>query len=370
MGCIRSKSTRLTPLRRQTSPTTSGTSSNSAELLEPGWLVVDKNGVSTAQSHEITQTLGALVIGLDLRAIMNDALATLHLAHILPAYSRTLDRSTWNHVIRQHVRRKSSLNDVQGRVVDIEVTVEVEALISPGDYQFLLRISPLRIHHTELDFNRRRLLALRLSIKDMQQTRRVSMAILVIDIVNSTDVLINSPHNSYTTHVTLQNVVKRMLIGRYDPLLTLYETVGDSMLFVALPGGAPALVPRPKCMTVVDFASALMKESTCIGVPIRCSASFGEILCTVMDGQVRLFGVPLTTACRLQSFVTPSQGTGVFSTMMVCENFYQKLLREIKQTPLADEPSARELRCHLKGFREDVVCMCLDIGASFGRQES
>lgn len=370
MGCIRSKPLRVTPLIWQKNPMTSETSSSSDGLLASGWLVVDKNGVLTAQSHEIVQMLGSSHIGLELKAIMNDALATLHLAHILPAYSRTLDRSTWNHVIGQHVRRRSSLKDVQGNAVDIEVTVGVEALNSPEDYQFLLRISPLQIHRAGLDFNRRRLLALRLSLRGTQQTRKASMAILVIDIVNSTEVLINSPNKSYIHHVALQTAVKHLLIGHYDPLVTLYETVGDSMLFVTLPGEAPALVRRPKCKTLVDFASDLMKESTRIEVPIRCSASFGEILCTVMDGQVRLFGAPLTTACRLQSFVTPSQGTGVYSSMMLCDTFYQELLSEMKQMPFDEKPSARELRCHLKGFGEDVVCRCLDIGTSFGRQES
>lgn len=345
---------------RQENPITSETSTNSEELLAPGWLAVDKKGVVTAQSREIMQMLGSSVIGLDLRVLMNGALATLHLVQILPSYFQTLDRSSWDHVIGQHIRRKSSLNDTHGNAVDVEVTVEVEPLKFSGDYRFLLRIYP--IPHAMLDFNRRRLLALRLGLKNKKSPREVSIAILVVDIVNSTEMLKDGHHVSYFHHVALQTAVKDLLIGVYNPLVTLYETVGDSMLFVTLPGNAPALVQRPQCKILVDFAIDLTKEATLIGVPIRASGSFGEILCTVMDGQVRLFGAPLTKACRLQSHVTPSQGTGVYSSMMVCETFYQMLLCEIRKTPSEEEPSARELRYHLKGFGEDVVCRCLDLG--------
>lgn len=334
--------------------------------LAPGYLIVDKNGVVASHSPEVTQMLGSSAVGLDLRAFMSETLANLHIAIILPSYSQTLDRSSWDHVIRQHIRRKSSLIDTQGNVVHIEVTVDVNRINLSGDCNFLLQVYPNHTPRTMLDFNRRGLLAARLHIGGRSRPREVPVAILVVDIVNSTEILKASSHNSYVNHVSMQTAAKELLIGNYNPLVTLYESVGDSMLFVALPGSVHALVQLPQCKILVDFARDLTRNVSLTGVSIRSSASFGETLCTVMDGQVRLFGMPVTRACRLQAYVAPSQGTGVYDSMMVCEAFYQKLLCELRQTPSEEEPSARELHCHLKGFGEDIVCRCLDIG----RQES
>jgi class 3 adenylate cyclase len=338
--------------------------------LAPGYLIVDKNGVVASHSPEVTQMLGSSAVGLDLRAFMSDTLAELHLEVILPLYFQTVDRSSWDHVIGQHIRRKSSLIDTQGNIVHIEVTVEVTSINLSGDYNFLLRVYPNHTPRTTLDFNRRCLLAARLRIGGRGGPRKVPVAVLVVDIVNSTEILKASSHNSYLHHVSMQTAAKELLVGRYNPLVTLYESVGDSMLFVTLPGNACALIQRPQCKILVNFARDLTKNVSPTGVSIRSSASFGETLCTVMDGQVRLFGMPVTRACRLQAHVAPSQGTGVYDSMMVCEAFYQKLLCELRQTPSKEEPSARELHCHLKGFGEDIVCRCLDIGNSFGRQES
>lgn len=342
------------------------------DLLTPGLLVINKNGVVTAQSPEVMQMLGSSVVGLDLKAIMSDSLAELHHVFILPSYFQSPNRSSWAHVIGMHVRRKSSLRDAQGNVVHVEVTVGVESFDVSGDYRFVLRVYPIHAPHTTLDFNRRCLLATRLGVRGKNQPRQLSIAILVIDIVNSTEILKASPQASYLHHMALQNAVKDLIVGDYNPLVTLYESVGDSMLFVTLPGDAPALIQRPQCMALANLARDLTKQAASLGIPIRSSASFGETLCTIMDGQVRLFGLPVTRACRLQPYVTPSAGTGVHDGMMVCEAFYQKLLCEIRQTSFKEEPSARKLHCHLKGVGEDVVCRCLDIGTyvGFGRQVS
>ena len=68
-------------------------------------------------------------------------------------------------------------------------------------------------------------------------------------------------------------------------------------------------------------------------IQLRAAATYGDVLATVMDGQVRLFDLPLTEACRLQAFVSPSQGAGVYGNLTVCESFFAKLVEDVRHLP-------------------------------------
>lgn len=359
MGCFPSRAARKTKVYpAQPLP---DAPSEAEDLLAPGWVACDMRGVVQKQSQEIRQLLGRSVVGRDLRFLMTGALAALHLEHILPAYRRAPDSADWPRILGEHARRRCRLTDEEGCLVEVEVTLEM------GGPDFLVHIFPVS-HPATFDFNRRRLLAHRLGIKSANLPRTDSIPILVVDIVNSTEVLRNGNHlASYFHHATLQNAVKELLMRRYDPLVTLYETVGDSMLFVAHAGDTPGLVPRPLCSTLVDFAQDLLQEAARVWVPLRASAAFGELLCAVMDGQVRIFGVPITKACRLQAQVAPAQGTGVYNGIMVCEAFYQKLLSE-KQQAQKEAPPADELSFPLKGLGERVRCRCINLDISVDQE--
>jgi hypothetical protein len=86
----------------------------------------------------------------------------------------------------------------------------------------------------------------------------------------------------------------------------------------------------------------------------------------IQDKQVRLFGAPVTKACRLQNYVSPSQGTGRFDDVAVCEDFYRSLRAELSHFPPSQARAMLETRlqeANLKGFGESVCYRILQLSS-------
>lgn len=313
---------------------------------DAGSLLCDIRGVVQEQSQEMWRTLGGSICGRSVTCIMPPIVAEVHAGCILPLFSPAEGsaREDAAHALRNHSCLCSRIVALDGSMLDVQVTVT--QLRHSDDAAFQVNISSIRALRREA-FNSRAMLARTLCLRPFAPPVLHCISLLIIDIVNSTETLLElGAMTSYARHERLQTTCKAVSRD-FLHYVSLYESVGDSMLFVCHPGDKA--VRRPQCSLLFAFACKLMLASKEVDVPVRMAASYGNVLAVLMDGQPRLFGVPVTKACRLQAVVTPLQGTGACERMTVCADFYAKLEDEsLKSLDLRKQTRV------LKGFGETV----------------
>ena len=329
--------------------------------------ICDEAGFVVAEAEELRFLFGDSFLGHSVADLMSPALGALHCDVVLPAYaaSRGGARARMDAVLSQHGIRSCVVFDAFGEPLEVKLAV---APCGAGRFRGTVRYAA---RQQTPAFNSRTGLAKRLRLEVLEGSRAlVRLGVLVVDLVDSTGFLeTHGPENSLERHAQVQALARRLILHRYQPLVSLYEAVGDALLFVAhraweLPG-----VASLECLNLTHFAADLLEAAAAVDAKLRVAAAYGEVLAAFLDGQVRLFGSPVTKACRLQSWATFSQGKGRHVGMPVCEAFYQGLCLDAASSPschTALNLTARKELVHLKGFAEDVECRILDVATASG----
>jgi len=321
-------------------------------------LLCDKSGRIYKESLEIVIIFGASLIGGSVRQLMSPALGDLHKNILFPLYAKSSGqtKAMYDEHIRLHTRLNSIIFDSFGQPMKANLEVEAVAL----GFRILILSAERNLVH----FNDRSILAPRLGITMGEyHTVTKKVAILALDIVNSTEYLQqHGPIKSYNLHLRFQSIARQLTEYNYHPLVLLYEIAGDCLLFISHNS-----LSEMVAITLMRFTSDLLSEAAMEGIPIRAALAFGDVLMTVMDDQVRIFGSPVTKACRLQSVVSPTQSTGIFENIVVCEDLYDQLQKEIiKLTATSNEIWKNTLNvtsqiAELKGFQEKTLYRTLNL---------
>ena len=320
----------------------------------------DFRGRVSTESSETTTLFGKSLVGRFAGVIMTPALAELHRRVFFPGYqwSRGTARAQIEEDIVQHSLRNSTIVDTMGQALKARLEVET--------HKRGFRVVIKSVSAATDNFNNQEALATRLGIGNVENRNVVRrMALLVVDIVHSTAFLEeHGPLASSLRHARVQSIARRLINGVYRPLVKLYECVGDSLFFVSYNSKSELI-----CVTLARFALDLLTAVQREDEHLRAAMTYGDVLAAVMDRQVRLFGAPVTKACRLQNFVSPSQGTGRYDNVAVCEEFYRSLRAELSHFPSSVAGAwgamldTRLQRAELKGFGESVCYRILELSS-------
>jgi len=311
------------------------------------------------ESCETTTLIGKSLVGHFVGLIMTPALAELHRRVFFPAYeqSRGRKRAQFEEDIVQHSLRNSTIVDVMGQ--SLKACLEVET------HKRGFRVAIKSVSAATHNFNNQEVLAARLGVGNVENRNVVRrMALLVVDIVHSTEFLEeHGPLASYLRHARVQTIARSLINDIYRPLVKLYECVGDSLFFVSYNSRTELI-----CVTLTRFALDLLTAVQREDEYLRAAMTYGDVLAAVMDKQVRLFGAPVTKACRLQNYVLPSKG-GLYDDVAVCEDFYRSLRAELLHFPPSVAGAwgaimeTRLQRANLKGFGESVCYRILKLSS-------
>ena len=323
-------------------------------------LLCDFRGRVSKESSEMTTLIGNSIVGCFVGVIMTPALAELHRRVFFPAYQRSRGRARaqFEEDIFQHSLRNSTIVDAMGQ--SLKACLEVE--LHKRGFRVVIKSVSAATHN----FNNQEVLATRLGLGNVENRSVVRcMALLVVDIVHSTEFLEeHGPLASYQRHARIQSIARRLINGVYRPLVKLYECVGDSLFFVSYNSKSELI-----CVTLARFALDLLTAVQREDDHLRAAMTYGDVLAAVMDRQVRFFGAPVTKACRLQTYVSPSRGTGHFDDVAVCEDFYCSLRAELSHLPPSVAGAwdaaldTRLQRAELKGFGESVCFRIIDMSS-------
>jgi class 3 adenylate cyclase len=304
--------------------------------------------------------IGKSLVGHFVGLIMTPALAELHRRVLFPAYerSRGSKRAQFEEEIVQHSLRNSTIVDVMGQ--SLKACLEVET------HKQGFRVAIKSVSAATHNFNNQEVLAARLGVGNVENRTVVRrMALLVVDIVHSTEFLEeHGPLASYLRHARVQTIARSLINDIYRPLVKLYECVGDSLFFISYNSRTELI-----CVSLARFALDLLTAVQREDEYLRAAMTYGDVLAAVMDKQVRLFGAPVTKACRLQNYVSPSQGTGRYDDVAVCEDFYRSLRAELSHFPPSVAGAwgamleTRLQRANVKGFGESVCYRILQLSS-------
>ena len=325
---------------------------------------VDFDGIVVAsrEASNLARSLGLeLETGQSIFTLMTSTLADYH-RRIFPALasSAVCERDKYDEVLASHGCRRIGLPLGSLQVVDAQIDVR----LTPAGFDLRMRrVRKLALQPRFIDHGA---LASRLNVRE-GNAASVQVAILIVDIINSTEfMLTRGPHASLDVHVRLQREARHLLRSAYAPFISLYETAGDALIIVAC--SESALFAASVCSDVADFAADLRRETKDF-VDLRYAASFGTVVASVIDSHVRLFGPPISIACRLQGHISPLQGTGNFASASVCEAFYLRLENEVSRAPTSRWTAslpARRQEAHLKGFGERVFYRAISLDDALG----
>ena len=331
-------------------------------------IFVDCLGVVSHIAHSDSpsgfETGFPLAVGRNVCDLMTPALAHLHKNIIFPKYAscRLDSDDAMSASLAIHKMRSVVISTSSGSWLALKTHVDVKCT-SDGYHIRLTKIDILSESSINALFHNHANLATGLRISDKTHSV-LEISILVVDLVNSTEKLKkNGPIVSMQLHSRVQQEARDLMFSSYAPLISLYETVGDSMIFLSWSGALDSYNGgrQPRTMYLTLFAADLY---FCVKhvADVRLSASFGSAVCSMIDGQVRLFGLPVTTACRLQGFLSPLQSTDDFGTLNVCGDYYKKLQSDVESLPFASHNDWRDvLGCRpehtrLKGLGDSILC--------------
>jgi len=329
---------------------------------------VDYNGmvVISDEASNLAKSVGVEIeSGQSVFSLITPALSSYHRLHIFPTVSLHYECERYHDILGTHRCRRSNFSlDSSPSGMSARIAIcQTPAGFDLQVYDFQKScVRPAFIDHEQL--------ASRLQVSE-GYGRSVELAILVVDVVRSTELMLRSgPFALMSLLSRLQCEARRLICSTYSPLVSLYETAGDALIFVSY--HECAIFEASPCVLLADFAADI-RRNTMDFVDLRFAASYGTCIATVIDCHVRLFGPPVSLACRLQAHVSPLQGTGKFDVLSVCEAFYARLRKELIFNPISRWNSAlpsRRQAASLKGFGESVFFYALTFEAPISTSDA
>ena len=210
----------------------------------------------------------------------------------------------------------------------------------------------------------------RLGVFEGSAPKITHASLAALDVACSTEFLaLAGPLAAMEQQRRFQKTATRIVARNFYPFVAVHETVGDMMILVA--GGLQGN-PAPWMLACAAQIQEAVEEF-CV---LRIAAAAGEVAVVHLDGQVRIFGLPMTTACRMQGLAALS-GTGTLQRICVCERFMELLRHSDNEAPVFAKGAAwsemlqTQSEHHvLKGLPEPVECFMLELVAPAGFSEA
>lgn len=146
-----------------------------------------------------------------------------------------------------------------------------------------------------------------------------NIVMISIDVINSTLLVNNNVENYINIYKILHKNIIHLLKNIYYPYIYIHEILGDSYIFISnFEIVNNTSICTSLCYNFIKDLNNLIKEF----IRIRIGMVYGKIFYGLIDNNIRLFGENINKVNRLQS-------NCIQNNILVCENFYEKLIDEI-----------------------------------------